>query len=453
MPRSSPQTTGRAHRPEWLVQFGRRLMLARSRAGLTQQALGAPDLSKSFISLLESGRSYPSVETVIALARRMHTSVGSLLFDPADLRQEIALSLLHLASALDPQTAGDDALRLLTAAEGVLVPLPPALHAQVLLHRARVLLARRHVEDARRLLTEAATLATRHRLEGLASQALALQGMAALCQDDVDAARPLLEQAVDAMRRCKTARTEEHVRALIALGGAHVRSGHPERGQRAYRRALDLATRLRAPRLRGYALWGLGVAAWVRRNPEQAAAWLEQAVEIPQRDGSPEDLSGALTALGAARCVQGRYGDALAVLQRALRLQEQHQADAVHRSDAWSRLAQVLLAIDRRGDAARAARRALRDALAAGARATEAQAQVTLARVLHAQGRRADAVELLRDAQAALKRTGHARQAADAAALLALWTREQPAAGEEGPARPTARSLVLDPPPLPPVVV
>ncbi|MDR7556195.1 MAG: tetratricopeptide repeat protein [Armatimonadota bacterium] len=428
-------------------------MLARNRAGLTQQALGAPDLSKSFISLLESGRSYPSVETVIALARRMHTSVGSLLFDPADLRQEIALSLLHLASALDPRTAGDDALRLLAATEGVLVPLPPALHAQVLLHRARVLLARGQVEDARRLLTEAAALAARHRLEGPASQALALQGMAALCQEDVDAARPLLEQAVDAMRRSKTARTEEHVRALIALGSVHVRSGHPERGQRAYRRALDLATRLRAPRLRGYALWGLGVAACVRRHPEQAAAWLEQAVQSLQQDGSPEDLCGALTALGVARCLQGRYGDALAVLQRALRLQEQYQADPVHRSEAWSRLAQVLLAIDRRGDAARAARRALRDAQAAGARAAEAQAQVTLARVLYAQGRRTEAVEALRDAQTALKRTGHAQQAATAAALLALWTREQPAAGEGGPSGPAAASLALDPPPFPPVVV
>jgi tetratricopeptide (TPR) repeat protein len=452
MQRASLQNTGRAQRPEWLVQFGRRLMLARSRVGLTQQALGAPDLSKSFISLLESGRSYPSVETVIALARRMRTSVGALLFDPADLRQETALSLLHLACALDPRTEGDDALRLLAAAEQVLVPLPPALHVRVLLGRARVLLARRQVDEARRLVTEASALAARHRLDEPAGQALALQGLAALCQEDVDAARPVLEQAVDAMRRHRTARTEEHVRTLIALGSVYVRGGQPERGQRAYRRALELATRLRAPLLCGYALWGLGVASWARRQPEQATGWLEQAVETLQHGGGPEDLAGVLTALGVARVAQGRYGDALAALQRALRIQEQ-QGGASHRSEGWSRLAQVLLAIDRRGDAVRAARRALRDAQAAGARTAEAQAQVTLARVLYAQGRRSEAVDMLRGAQAALKRTGHAQQAAAAAAVLAQWTRDQPSVGEERASSPVPPSVALDPPPLPPVVV
>lgn len=84
--------------PEWLLQFGRRLFLARGRAGLTQKALAAPDLSKSFISLLESARSYPSMETIGVLARRVNSSIGALLVDPADLRLETALNLLHLAS-------------------------------------------------------------------------------------------------------------------------------------------------------------------------------------------------------------------------------------------------------------------------------------------------------------------------------------------------------------------
>jgi tetratricopeptide (TPR) repeat protein len=424
-------------------------MLARCRAGLTQQALGAPDLSKSFISLLESGRSYPSLETVIVLARRMRTSVASLLFDPPDLRLETALNLLHLAAGLDLRAEGDEPLRLVAAAEHLLSPLPPALQVEALLIRARVLAARRQFDEAQRLIDDASALAARHRLDGLVGRALALKGLAAVGRGDLDVAIPALEAAAETMRRHKTARTEEHVRTLVALGSAYAGTGQLERSQRVYRRALELATRLRARRLRGCALWGLGVVAWRRRHPDQAAAWLEQAVEALEDDGTPDDLGGALTALGVARYHQGRYGDALAVLHRAARVREQH-GDAAGQSDLWDRLAQVLLAMDRRGDAARAARRALREAQAAGARAAEAQAQVTLARVLHVQGRRQEAVDLLRSALTAFKRAGLDERAAAVSACLGLWTRSQRAPGEGKTAGPVLPSMAPEPPAPPP---
>ncbi|MDR7481412.1 MAG: tetratricopeptide repeat protein [Armatimonadota bacterium] len=419
-------------------------MLARNRAGLTQQALGAPDLSKSFISLLESGRSYPSLETVIALARRMRTSVGSLLFDPADLRLETALNLLHMAAALDPVVGGADALRLAGAAEQVLAPLPPALQAQAWLVRARVLVAQGQFDEAVRVIDDVAALAARHRLDGIHGRALALKGLTAAQRGDVKAAIPALEQAVEMMRRGKTARTEEHVRALIALGGAYVGTGQLERSRRAYRRAMDLATRMRARRLRGRALWGLGVVAWSWRHPDQAAAWLEQAVEALQAADGSGDLGAALTALGILRYHQGRYGDALAVLQRALGVREQH-GDAPGRSDTLDRIAQVLLAMDRRGDAARMARRALREAQAAGARGAEAQAQLTLARVLRAQGRRQEAVDLMRAALAAFKRAGLDQGAAAASAHLVLWARGPAAPGETKTAEAVPAQIAPDP--------
>ena len=123
MPEPSPSAHGRKA-PDWLVQFGYRLRLARGRAGLTQEALGAPDLSKSFISLLESGRSYPSVETVVALARRLDTSVASLLMDPAELRRETALNLLRLATAMDLAAQGSEAVQVTAAAEALLPDMP-----------------------------------------------------------------------------------------------------------------------------------------------------------------------------------------------------------------------------------------------------------------------------------------------------------------------------------------
>src|SRR5262245_3252400 len=96
--------SGPAADDAWHSAFGERLRTARGRAGLTQATLGSPNLSKSFISLLESGRSSPSVETIVALAHRLNTSVASLLLGGPELRREAALSLLHIAGELDFST-------------------------------------------------------------------------------------------------------------------------------------------------------------------------------------------------------------------------------------------------------------------------------------------------------------------------------------------------------------
>ena len=75
--------------PAWLVAFGERLERARGHAGLTQAELAQGELSKSFVSLLETGRSYPSVETLLLLAGRLRTSVAGLVLDEPALRLEI----------------------------------------------------------------------------------------------------------------------------------------------------------------------------------------------------------------------------------------------------------------------------------------------------------------------------------------------------------------------------
>src|SRR3989304_1276439 len=84
-------------RARWIVAFGQRLERARGRMGLTQAELAGADLSKSFISLLGTARSYPSVDTLLLLARRAGTSVAGLLMDADELRLDTAVSLLTLA--------------------------------------------------------------------------------------------------------------------------------------------------------------------------------------------------------------------------------------------------------------------------------------------------------------------------------------------------------------------
>src|SRR5574340_967777 len=83
--------------PPWLKRLGNRIRQARRARGFTQSAAAGPHLTKSFISLLESGRTYPSVTTLVALADRLRSSLALLLLEEERLPRETALSLLALA--------------------------------------------------------------------------------------------------------------------------------------------------------------------------------------------------------------------------------------------------------------------------------------------------------------------------------------------------------------------
>jgi tetratricopeptide (TPR) repeat protein len=416
-------------RPDWLVEFGRRLLLARGRAGLTQQALASPDLSKSFISLLESGRSHPSVETVVALAHRVNSSVGALLLPPDHLRLETALNLLQLAGQMDVAAAGTDAVKLVDAAEALLPDMPPEMRARASLLRGRTAASADRLDDAIRWAEEAQTLARKHRLATLHGMALALGGEIEVRRRAFNAALPLLEEATVLLQRTKAARTEESVRALISLGATRTHLGHVERAQRAYRRALELATRLRLHALRGKSLVGLGLVAWARRQLDAAADFLTQAHDAFALVEDLAERGRVLSNLGLVRREQGRLEDALAALEQALRVQERLDTTR-DRTATLDEIALVYLASERHADASRAARRAIKEAQASGDQAREASCQVTLARVLRAQGRRGEAIEILRGAVSTLTLLGLAHRATTAAGELGLLLRETGADAE-----------------------
>jgi tetratricopeptide (TPR) repeat protein len=98
--------------------------------------------------------------------------------------------------------------------------------------------------------------------------------------------------------------------------------------------------------------------------------------------------------------------------------------DTRGRSATLHEIAEVLLEMHRRGDAARAARQAIKAAQASNDKAREARAQVTLARVLRAQGRRREAIALLKTAVATMTRLGMTDLAANASDELGLMLKD-----------------------------
>jgi tetratricopeptide (TPR) repeat protein len=416
MPKPSPTQTKTA-RPEWLLQFGRRLLLARSQAGLTQQSLGAPDLSKSFISLLETGRSHPSVETVVSLARRTQTSVGSLLLDEPELRRETATNLLQVADRMDPGSQGDQIAQFIAAAEALLPDMPGDMAVRVALVRAHTAMLANRLDDATRWADRAESVAARHRLGGAVAKALAFKGMIAARQGSHASAISILERAVEGLRRSKAARTQEGIWALLSMGAARFYLGEISRARRAYQRALDLATRLRIEHLRGRAMMGLGMLERARKRLDIAVEFLSKAHRSFEQVEDLTEVGRALTNLGLVRREQGLLSEAHNVLERALRVKER-LGNPRELSTTLDELARVLLELNRLGEAARVARRAIATARSAGDRSRVAAAQVTLAHVLRAQGRQREAAKFFKTAAAAFRRLGVAEQAAAASAEL-----------------------------------
>lgn len=424
----SPRPPGVVRR-EWLEQFGRRLSLARAQAGLTQQALAAPDLTKSFISLLEGGRSHPSVETVISLARRLNSSVGALLLDLTDLRRETASNLLHVASQMDLAAHGPEALQLLASAEVLLPDMPADLRAKAALLRARVAIARNRLDEGTEWADRAVDESRRHRYNSLLGMALALKGLVELRRGAFKVALPLLEEATATMQRSKAARTEENVRALLSLSAAYFQLGRMTRARRAYRRALELSTRLGMHTLTGRALTGLGLVAWQRRHLDEAEKFFNQAHDALVLVEDLPEISRVLSSLGLVRHDQGRLDEALQVLRQALRIRERLQAPR-ERSATLDDMARVYLALGRPADAVQASRRAIREAQDGADPEREAVARVTLGKVLRAQGRRHEAIKALREAMTIFTNLGLEDRASTVARELGLLLREVGAESE-----------------------
>jgi tetratricopeptide (TPR) repeat protein len=406
-----------------LLQFGRRLRTARNRLGLSQHELASPDLSKGFVSLLETARSYPSVETIIALARRTHTSVASLLLDPADLRLETARNLLHLAWVMDMTRHSADVPQLVDSAELLLPDMPAELRVQAKLVRARAAMATGAMDDAAGLADEAIVLVREQHLDDALGRALTVRGIVDERRGAYPAAAATLEDALDAMRRSKSVDTEEGVWAYLSLGVARWRMNQNDEAERAYREALALKASAELPRMQGRALTGLGLLAWTRGQLDQAVELFSQAYAVFQGIEDLAEMGRVLNNLGLVRREQGLHDEALAVLTTALHIRER-EGDARGRSATLDEIARVLLTLGRADEAADAARRAVADAQTAGDRARETVARVTLARVLRAQDQPEAAIGLLRAAVATLRDLGMTREVASASAELGLMLKD-----------------------------
>lgn len=257
--------------------FGRRLRACRQRAGLSQAELAGPDVSASYISLLESGRRAPTRDVAARLAERL----------------------------------GADVDELLTGVSG-----PAQRQARMDLAFARLCLGQGDVEQA--LRTASAVLGTG-----------ALEGDAAsLFQARLVLAEALertghLDQAVRELERLRTAaerRPEElpWLPIVVALSRCYRESGDLQRAvdvaERAHERSEELGLSGLAAHTQLAAT--LAVAHYERGDLLRAAVLLDELL-LSTRDADRQHQAAAYWNAALVASERGRYGEAERLAEQA----------------------------------------------------------------------------------------------------------------------------------------
>ncbi|HEY6102993.1 MAG TPA: tetratricopeptide repeat protein [bacterium] len=396
--------------PPWLRRLGSRIRQVRRIRGLTQTDVAKPNLTKSFISLLESGRTYPSVATLVALANRLQTSLALLLWETSELPRETALTLFALARAMGESSPAETE-RLLEAAE-VLTENADDLQADLILTRADIALSQAKPKEAERLYDEALAWARKRKLRAYEARALARQAGLVVQRGDDAAARPRLEEALQLFRTTRTLRSVEGCEAMLAFAHILGLQGRTARMVRILEEVAQVARRQDLPLILGRAEFELARVHLAAGQSSRAKEALQAARGALESAGETPETAQWLRSLGALFVETGVAGEAHAVLQAALRMQDR-LGDVRHRAGTLNDMARVLLQQGKLTEAQSQAKEALDLAEGQHQSIQKAQVLVTTAMIARSQRRWRQAIDQLKEA-VELFRKG--KQTADVAA-------------------------------------
>lgn len=425
------------------MSLGQRIRHLRQSRGLTQSQLGGEELSKSFISLLEKGHAQPSLETIVLLARRLGTSVDALLGRSGHLPEMVGEGLIALAEEAGRSGDADARARLLDAARFIAGRFGlDEVVREIGLIDARVALEARRFDEAWALAAQARARCDAAHDLWRAGRALVIMGWVKVRTREFPAARPLLEEALQVLRRARAGRDPARIEALIALGTTLGYQGDYTGALRRYEEAARSDVARHNPSFRGQALWGIALAHRKLGQHAAAGAYFLQAKDAFEAAENLKDLASVLKNLGDLRLEQHQPREALRHFHHALRVAERLGSPVTHAS-TLTEIGRAHLLLGDTDAAASFAAQALAEAREVGDPVEVAEAQVVLARVAQERGDLAGAIRLHKEALAAFQARDMRAKAAASARELGLLMRARGAHAQA--AEYLAISLALEP--------
>jgi transcriptional regulator with XRE-family HTH domain len=270
-----------------LATIGDRLRQARLRAGLTQGELGQGRFSKSYLSAVERGRIKPSLAALAELAETLQVSIAYLLGEggelaggPAPAEREARLVTLHAAiTALAQELPAEALERLAPLLNDPTLTESERVGCALLRGLALMALDEPQVEEAAVVLRRAA-----ERAQSLGEARLALQARLALADALLasgDSAAALAEAETSQSAWERGAITDPALFAQVQrlTGSAHLAAGHIEAARDAFTQVLTAGAGFIDLRTAMLAHEGLARCALANGQPADAVPHLQQGIE------------------------------------------------------------------------------------------------------------------------------------------------------------------------------
>jgi transcriptional regulator with XRE-family HTH domain len=414
---------------------GRRIRASRLRRGLSQAQLALPELSDSYVSLIESGRRTPTPDVLRLLARKLGCSASYLSSGVDDEAQEkIRTTLDYAEIALRNGEAGEARDRYAELLADPALAALPGLARKAAWGHALALESSGAFEEALVAFEALASAVSPDYDTGEWIRANIAISRCRREMGDVAGGVAVAESAFARVTERPAQWDEETVRLGATLATAYVERGDLLSAGRLAGLLIERADALGSPRARMAAYWQAAVVAKHRADYETAVAYGERALALLGERSELRDLSRLRGEYGTLMLLARPQdpGRARDELERAVRELTAMSAGALDIAWCLTELARVEIVMGRPGRAADRAGEAV-DLLSGGAgdayghagagrpddsqgggelRRAAAGALIVLAEARLRLGRDQDAAEVLGRATACLERMEPSREAA-----------------------------------------
>ena len=368
--------------------LGERVRVARREAGLSQAQLAGDELTKGFISQIESGLVRPSIRSLQHIAQKLGKPLDYFIGDEP-LATTKRVTFHHLAAQaaaerLDWPTAE------IEASAGLDVATDVVERAAFLRLLANAALYQGRREEAFDRVTQGLALldVTKHPLD--VARLLYVRGLAYGDAGQLVASTEAFETVRDIVERYEILDPRLRARIAVALGTTYRRLGRTTKAIASYESALATASRANELKLAAQGFMGIAVSHYDAGDLDPAISSYERALELFERVADTSFELQVRQSLASIHFLQGHVAQARDLadrtIVRAAEVGDEH----------WGAVAQVVRARVLLGDgnadeAKRIARQAERVLAAVGDQIQRAHALRVVAAASEVRGEPADA--------------------------------------------------------------
>jgi tetratricopeptide (TPR) repeat protein len=396
--------------------LGQRIRLLRVRKGVSQAQLAFPELSDSYISLIESDKRVPAPSVIDLLATKLDCSVIYLVSGVSeDVADELRVTLEYAEIALQNGAAAEARTRF-----GEVLASSDAAALPKLLHEARWghALAMEATGDLEEAINELRELTAGASLEIDREHWVRVHVALSRCLRERGNLSESVQVAEDAMR-CLTASggesTDASVHLEATLLAAFIERGDLVRARQLAARLIERAERIGSPKARMAAYWEAAYVAEMRGEYDEGVTLAERALVLLGEDEDPRNLS-RLRLAYASLLLRARPAEAERARQLLLRTRDDIAASSAGEIDTalcLTELARAETALGRPDEAVELAGEAIA-MLGESPRRAAAWALTVLGEAYVRLDRRAEAVDALTLAATHLEAMESSRDAAQA---------------------------------------